>query len=549
MSALNKLRSQRFALSTNFFGLFLLAVTFCISLWQSITHEVEKLDTEIITIRIAHKLQDGVVEGYDEAIAEYETLHPNVRVKQIVVPSKIWNMWRKVQLVGGNPPDLIEIADYAVTDEDRSRYFYPLFDQVKIPNPYNANTPLDGLTWQDTFLNGLTGSHQYRPLLMEIFAVPQFSETNRIFCNMRLLQKVTGDDHLPETYDQLIEICEQVMDFAKEKNQSVFPIATSNEKIDVLMKYNFTQQTQLYAFTNRMRTLNYRYFIPVRGYLEKEWNLDSPQIVQGLQIIRRFSRYFQPGFEAAKLEDAQFKFLQGQALMMYSGSVVYGNLLREANFEIGVFPIQLPAPGSRYGKGVWGPISESGNFLSASFGIYKYSPNLEQSLDFLKFITSYATSQRICVKASRASALVNTPPSENMKSFEPVSEGWLQGFNPVFKWMGISMHNTISLFESNKYILFAPKGGVDLFISETKKKYSQALVNDLQRESEIRRIFFRQDDGQLIALMQLKKNNNYDMKLQQKLETQNLQEVEYLKNLNAIAMSRTRRSSDVETLK
>lgn len=540
MTGFNKPQRKRFFLSSNKLGILLLAVTFSISLWQSLTHELEKLDSEVVTIRIAHQLQDGVVEGYEEAIAEYEALHPNVRVKQIVVPGKIWNMWRKVQLVGGNPPDLMEIADYTVTDEDRRNYFYPLSDQVKTPNPYNAGTPLEGTPWKNTFLNGLTGSHQYRPLLMEIFAVPQFSETNRIFCNMRLLREVTGSDHLPETFDQLTELCEQVLSYAKAKNESVFPIAISNEKVDALMKYNFTQQTQSFALSNRMKTLDYRYFTPVRGFLDGDWELDNPQIVQGLQLILHFSRYFQPGFEATDLEDAQFKFLQGQSLMMYSGSLVYGNLLREANFEIGVFPIQLPAPDSRYGKGVLGPISEAENFLSASIGIYKNSPYLDQSLDFLKFITSYSASQRICEKASRSPALVNTPSSESMKQFTPVSEGWIQGFNPAFKWMGIPMLNTSSLFDANKYILFSAAGGVVSFLNETNKKYSQAIVSDIQRETEIRRISFRQDDGQLIALTQLKRDYNYNIMLQQKLETQNLQEVEYLKNLSAVATSRSR---------
>ena len=80
-------------------------------------HREDAANSEVEVIRLAHwQLEPGMREAFDAIIADYEALHPNVRVKQVNIPGRVWRQWLRTQLVGGNPPDLIEVANYLVSD-------------------------------------------------------------------------------------------------------------------------------------------------------------------------------------------------------------------------------------------------------------------------------------------------------------------------------------------------------------------------------------------------------------------------------------------------
>ena len=104
-------------------------------------------------IRLAHRqLEGGVREALDALAREHEKGNPGVRIKQIPIPERIYSNWLLTQLVGGTAPNIIQIG-MGSTDERLARYFLPLTDLAKAPNPHNAGADLDGVTHFQEFLH------------------------------------------------------------------------------------------------------------------------------------------------------------------------------------------------------------------------------------------------------------------------------------------------------------------------------------------------------------------------------------------------------------
>ena len=72
--------------------------------------DVRALVGKDVTIRFAHfELEVGVREALDSLARTYEREHPHVNVEQIAVPQQFYKQWIRTQLVGGIPPDIIEV--------------------------------------------------------------------------------------------------------------------------------------------------------------------------------------------------------------------------------------------------------------------------------------------------------------------------------------------------------------------------------------------------------------------------------------------------------
>ena len=137
-----------------YLALAILVVAFAYSSLRVFRHtEAKLIDPEVKVITFAHwQLEPGVREAFDAIAEDYMRLHPKVQVKQMPIPGRVWKQWLRTQLVGGNPPDLIELANYHNTDEMLARYFVPLTKYLAERNPYNKDEPdLRDLSWRKSF--------------------------------------------------------------------------------------------------------------------------------------------------------------------------------------------------------------------------------------------------------------------------------------------------------------------------------------------------------------------------------------------------------------
>ncbi len=133
------------------FGAVFLMICFLLSIVRMVSLKEEESAPNQTILKIAHtNLQPGVREALQSVIDRYETLNPNIRVKQLAVPERVYKIWMETKLFGGNAPDIILLRTEAQDNKDLLGYFLPIARYVEQPNPYNAGSGLDGIPWKDT---------------------------------------------------------------------------------------------------------------------------------------------------------------------------------------------------------------------------------------------------------------------------------------------------------------------------------------------------------------------------------------------------------------
>ncbi|HEY5742957.1 MAG TPA: hypothetical protein VIS99_10490, partial [Terrimicrobiaceae bacterium] len=151
-----------------------------------------------VTIRLAHwQLEAGVRDGLAQAAAEYQKLHPSVRIIQEAIPEATYGQWMSTQLMGGTAPDIVQagLVEGHLMTAFFLRYFVPLSRYVTRPNPYNKGTDLEHVPLIRTFKDGMRRS--FIDETQEFMTVPLALTGIRLFYNKPLLKKLTGLDQAP----------------------------------------------------------------------------------------------------------------------------------------------------------------------------------------------------------------------------------------------------------------------------------------------------------------------------------------------------------------
>ncbi len=462
------------------FGASLLLGCFVYALVGVFGREREARAEHVRTITFAHwQLESGIREALDALARDYEALHPDVRVRQIAIPERIYPQWVRTQLVGGTASDIIQLG-IGMDDEIAARYFLPLSKEVEHPNPYNAGTELGAAAWRDTFLDGMNGGWGYRPNLLDYYGVPLSMFTTRVYYNRTLWRRILGDTPEPRDYEAFREICQRVLAHAARHSTPILPIAGSRANAPMLVDKLFHSQTQrLYQRINLLPHLRPGGADIGLGLLRGEWSLRDPAYIDALDLMREVGGFLQPGFQSLGREDATFYFIQGRALMIATGSWDSPSFRAQAPFEIGVF--EVPAPSRehpRFGRNTLGPLSEAEVGTGLSFGITRLSPHPELAIDFLRFVTSRAGNARFSEISGWLPSVIGVEPSPEIAPFLPIADGYVNGFDINLNFVGPDSHR---LIQASQFDLIGPAGGVDRFVSTLERELPALLRSDLER--------------------------------------------------------------------
>lgn len=404
-------------------GFGLLGVTFAMSLWKVFTYTSSENDPSVRTIRIAHwQLEDGASAAIDAAAREYERMHPGVRIIQMRVPEKVYPNWVTTQLVGGTAPDLIQIGK-GIDQARMARFFEPVSDEVVKPNPYNVGTPLEGVPWRDTYIDGMIGG--FDEVLQDYYGAPLFMATVRMYYNRTLMQRITGEDRPPRDLDELLRLAERTRAYAAETGQLIVPIAGSRYNAPILIERVFRSMTQRMVLDlSQRRQFTVEFENLLLGLYRGDWDLTTPAMSTALQLASQLGRHMQPGFMQLDREDATFLFEQGRALMVATGSWDATTLFNRPRFPVGVFDLPAPSPNHPdYGHFVLGRHSEAGVRSYGPFGIPRTSPNYETALDFMRFITSLPGNQLFADKSGWVPVILGVRPTETIAPFTRATSG------------------------------------------------------------------------------------------------------------------------------
>lgn len=460
---------------TGFSLLVLVFIAAAANIWK---RSVNETNPDTVIIRLAHwQLEPPVRAAFEKMARFYMDEHPGVVVEIIPVPERTYAQWFMTRLVGGFAPDLIAMRsqDAAMT----SRYFTPLTEWIDKPNPYNAGGPLAAISWRNTFIDGLDNDNAYHPQLLDYYAVPVSQFTQRLIYNRTLWREVLGSTPHPRNYAELAALCERFREEAQKSGRDVVPFLSSVYHATGVYGRLFSSQTQ--KLTEQLRgTPLHAFTMSELGleYLRGSWSIDTPEILSGLSIMRDVSNLFQPGYEQISREDGGFRFLQGTALMIYTGSWDYGSFEDQAQFELGVLQLPLPEPGSEgFGRFVAGHPSEGSVATSTAFALARQSKYPEQALDFLQFLTSERGNRLFAEASGWLPAIVGVEPGEKLQPFYPQIKGVRNGVD-------LGMLGTLNagrIVTNGRHLLLGPSGTVEAYASHLRANLGAGIRQDLTR--------------------------------------------------------------------
>ena len=380
-------------------------------------------------LRLAHwQLEPGIREAVDQLIADYHRLHPDVEVRQILIPEEGYFQWVNTQLIGRTAPDMIECGQggpvgWALWPKFYARYFLPLDRYVDEPNPYNKGTPLESASWRKTYFDEMEGG--YEESLQSYYRTPLSTFTVRLYYNKALIEEVWGPG-FPRTYEDFIQLCKKLVQYGKDNNKRLVPIAGSG--------YNFRQFFDAYRTVFTADYMN-RLDVDYNGAVSRiesasplysgRVKLTEPPIRANFELVRELSEYFPQGYTSLDRDEAVFLFLQGNAAMISTGSWDYQSLGVQSEFPIAVTAIPLPSKNNpRYGRYVAGPDTEAGLEGGFAVGITKNSRYPDVALDFLQYASSLRKNEELNKAMFWLPVIKDAEPREELKPFAPRIEGY-----------------------------------------------------------------------------------------------------------------------------
>jgi raffinose/stachyose/melibiose transport system substrate-binding protein len=344
-------------------------------------------------------------------------------VRQTGLAEKVYAQWLNTQLVAGTAPDLAEMgmANLATKDEYTVKYYVPLGGYIGQPNPYNKGTDLEDVPWKETLLDGMRGG--FREGLQAYYGVPTTFYGMRLFYNKTLLKRATGSDEAPRTFGHWMQQCDAI----RKLDPDLLPIVSSYGMDSLRSKYDasFTSglEAQVDLDLDGRVTLVETYI----AYRQGIARLDTPQVKAMFDLLRTVGERMQQGFSAMDRQQSQFRFVNGQAGFMFTGSWDASGTFLQADakgFEVGVCDLPPVAPDDPGGNFYRGRVNEAATAGGGVYGVYKGSKNVEVAVDFLRYITSRKANEKFNRMSQWPPLTIGAEPSEIMRPFAPNPVGY-----------------------------------------------------------------------------------------------------------------------------
>ena len=451
-------------------------------------------------IRIAHwQIETGPREAVDAMIKRYEELNPQVRVEQVAVPGRIYKQWLRTQLIGGSAPDIIEFGQLFDANDIYPRFLEPISEYMEVANPYNRGTPLEGVRWRDTFLDGLNTGDTYIENLSNYYAVTLCMVTTRLFYNPALLQEISGSPLAPKTYTEMQALGEKLAQRNAMARQHIYLYAGSDFNGTYIMLNQLLGRAGigLNMSNDRLREQGQLPRDMAVEFLRGSWDYRSPELLSGFELMRQAAMSMRPGFQQLGREAAMQEFLSGQAIMIVTGTWDATSLISMAPFKVAVaeFPWPVRSDGAAY-RHYWGPVSEGAGNTTVPLCLNRASSHQKEAIDFLHFITSLEGNTIFFEQSGWLPSIREVVVPEETKVYLPHFAGL--PLRTVYK-DGFGA-DTLALWGRQLHHLVSAQGSVEKFLRAFEEPFPAALRSDLNMQL---RHMFRSLQHELPALTAL----------------------------------------------
>ena len=458
-------------------GFILMGAAYLAATYTIVRRSAQEARTDRVTIRFSQWQLEGTVrKAFDAIIARYEQLNPRVHVVHLAVPDTVYLPWIQTQMVGGTGPD---VAEYVWIWPDIARRFQPLDEDIMQPNPYNRGTPLEGVAWRDTNIDGFSNDDSYIKSLGHYYGITVTSHVNRIVYNRELLRRITGSDAPPRTYRDFVALCARIQAYAKAHDLNLVPVGASQDTFPFLtymvmgtmgagLSERLDVRHRLQIYQNQLAS----------QYLRGEWSFETPELQAGLEVLEHLGTVATPGFVQRRRHSALADFVSQRTAMVVMPSWEASSLPLICTFDIGAFPFPYPLQDDPvYGALARGPYGEGPRISVMGHYLNRPTPHRAEAIDFLQFLPSVEGSRIFTTVSNWQPATVGVKPSGFAAQFTQVTEGWA--------WAATYIGLTIDaepFLRTRFSTLWNANGGLKAFQREVKAGLAARIRDDLRRE-------------------------------------------------------------------
>jgi hypothetical protein len=286
----------------------------------------------------------------------------------------------------------------------------------------------------------------------------------------------------PQTLGQLFFFCEATLAYAEKNNlPNLVPISTSSyggNNIAGIYERPFFRNVGLDV--NMMPGSEVSFLEVMESYQQGKWDFYTPAIREYYRLSFELVRYFPIGYLGKDREQAQRRFVLGDAVMLSSGgwdasSVIRGVASRdneEDHFEVKIAPAPLPDEDERWAEMIPMHKTEANFRAGVPLAVNLQSHHFEWALDFLKYMTSLKINEEFNRRAGWLPAIEGGEPIEYMEPFSPIREGISE--LDSFGFGGSEVRSSISsAVSSNAKLYFGGEIGYDEFVQRVDEVLKQ----------------------------------------------------------------------------
>ena len=325
-----------------------------------------------IVLEFAHSTTgDPEKRELDRTVVEFEALHPNIRIKQNVIETNVYEtIGLKSLFSGGTPPDIyFQWGKYLVGQYQEAGYAADLTDELEKDN------------WKDRFDPAVWVSATYRG---RIYLVPTSIDlTSVIWYNKKIFEQNGLDP--PATWTEFITICDTL------KDNGIVPICFGNKDLWPVANW---------AAHLTSRVAGEQLYDDVLS-TKPGTEFANEAFVKGLGMIEEMARagYFNEGLNGMSDMEAIMLFFQGRAAMHPIGGWIINHANKAApdGFEYDAFKM----PAIEGGAGDQTSILR----LSSGYMVYRDTKHFDEAVEFLRYLTSLEVAKRFVSRCGTFTSL------------------------------------------------------------------------------------------------------------------------------------------------
>jgi raffinose/stachyose/melibiose transport system substrate-binding protein len=489
----------------NRFAVVLVVTTFLVSLFY-VTFREHKTSGHKVVLTLAHwQLEYGVKDGLDYMAEKYnqELVRQGkepIEFRQMPIPETGYAQWVTTQLMGGTPPDLIEMGQMSWDAMIRYHAYYmvPVTAEIFKPNPYNKGTDLENVDWKSTYEDGMGDGIRE---LKEYYDVGFSSFTVRLYYNKELLSSLSRKlfeqgkisrplQEPPQDFREFLKLCDLIHEMKDESGRVYLPIAGSQYQYGIM---NWQIVDPLSSVLLKELDTNFDCFASsdetFMAIAQGKLSFNDPRIKKVVTLSAELAKRFPPGWKGLSRDEGVMQFVQWRSVFIATGSWDGSTLIEQARmsrhpFEVGIsrFPV-VKKSDPEYGDISWGrPYEYSG--MGFPFALTKACKHPEVALDFMRFLTSRKNNEEFNNKIGWIPVIKGAQPSGFLSAFKPnfygVKSGWQLGLGNKSQTVRAQTDPLLQLGEDTTGKPYC----TDDWCRDMSEKWLNAAVVDFEQRDE-----------------------------------------------------------------